>query len=138
MKLEFFKVFIIVFIKQIIFLLAFMLFSQEVQYQLLLVPVAIAFFLYLHFSYSKKIHDFLKLKIEMVTFDFYSFASWILSGAIITFIIGFHPIYELLPSTGGFLSGFEYTLVPLFFISYLVIICIIKFCVLIYNEFKKD
>lgn len=138
MKLEFFKVFIIVFIKQIIFLLAFMLFSQEVQYQLLLVPVAIVFFLYLHFSYSKKIHDFFKLKIEMVTFDFYSFSSWILSGSIITFIIVFPPIYELLPSTGGFLSGFEYTLVPVFFILYLVIICIIKFCILIYNEFKKD
>ena len=123
----------IVFIKQFIFLISFCISIYYYDSIISYLPYLVLFlYLMLHFKYSKKIYNKINLKENL--FCVYSFITWILNGALITYLVLANTyIYKLLPKVPGMFSGLEYILVPILLSVYLIILCILKLVMFIMN-----
>lgn len=129
----------IVFIKQFIFLISFCTSIYYHDYDSIIIsclPCLVLFlYLVLHFKYSKRIYN--KINLTEKLFYVYSFITWILNGALITYLILVNTyIYELLPKAPVFLSGVEYIFVPILLSGYLIILCILKLLMFIIELIK--
>lgn len=134
----FLKTFLFVFIKQVLFLVAFG-FSVSVNGDgIIFVPTALLIiYLIFCFKYSKKVYN--RLKLDKNSFDLYYSISWIIIGILITYLILTESwIWNILPTTGGMFSGLEYILVPILLIGYLLTVIILKIGIYLIDKVKKN
>lgn len=126
----------IIFIKQFIFLISFCISIYYYDSIISYLPYLVLFlYLMLHFKYSKKTYTKINLKENL--FYIYSFITWILNGALITYLVLANTyIYKLLPKILGMFSGLEYILVPILLGIYLIILCILKLVMFIIKLIK--
>ena len=132
----FLKMFLFVFIKQVLFLVAFG-FSVSVNSEaIIFVPTTLLIIcLIIYFKYSNKVYT--HLKIDKNSFSLYYFISWIIIGILITYLIFTESwIWNILPTSTGMFSGLEYILVPILLIIYLIVWVIIKIGIYVFLKLK--
>ena len=134
----FLKTFLFVFIKQVLFLVAFG-FSVSVNSDgIIFIPtVLLIIYLILYFKYSNKVYN--QLKLDKNSFNLYYFISWIIIGILITYLIFTESwIWNILPTSTGMFSGLEYILVPILLIIYLIVWGIIKIGIYVFLKLKSS
>ena len=136
--INFLKTFLIVLVKQVLFLTVFGISVKINADGVILIPIALLIlYIISHFLHSKKICNWLNLDGNL--FNVYSCISWIIVGSYITYLIITESwIWNLLPTTGGMFSGLEYILVPIFLGAYLIVLGIIKFILFVITKLKKS
>ena len=132
----FLKTFLLVFIKQVLFLVVFG-FSVSVNSEaIFFIPTALLIiYLIIYFKYSNKVYT--NLKLDKNSFSLYYFISWIIIGILITYLIFTGSwIWNILPTSTGMFSGLEYILVPILLIIYLIVWGIIKIGIYVFLKLK--
>ena len=133
----FFKIFLMVFIKQVIFLVTFG-FSISINSDgIFFVPVVLlVLYLIFYFKYLKKIYNHIKLDKNL--FSLYYFISWLIIGGLISYLIFTDSwLWNILPKTTGMFSGLEYILVPILLVVYLVVLVTLKLIIYAFLYLKK-
>lgn len=134
----FLKTFLFVFIKQVLFLVAFG-FSVSVNSDgIIFVPTALLIiYLIFYFKCSNKVYN--QMKLDKYSFNLYYFISWIIIGVLITYLILTESwLWNILPTTTGMFSGLEYILVPILLIIYLIVWGIIKIGIYVFLKLKRS
>lgn len=133
---EFLKIMLIIFMKQILFIISFCFavhINSNVAY---FIPVILLIlYLILYFKYSNTICE--KLKLDKWLYDIYSLISWVLVGIILLNVLFTPKIFDIIPKGGGMFSGLEYILVPMLLGAYLVLLCVIKLISFIVVKLRK-
>lgn len=127
--IDFLKIFLIVFIKQVLFL-AFFGFAVSINSDgIIIFPVMLlVLYLLFYFKCSKRVYEIIKLDKKL--FNLYYFISWLIIGCLITYLIFTDSwLWHILPTTTGMFSGLEYILVPILLVIYLVVLVILKFII---------
>jgi len=134
----FLKTFLFVFIKQVLFLVAFG-FSVSVNSDgIIFVPITLLIiYLIFYFKYSNKVYN--QLKLDKNSFNLYYSISWIIIGILISYLILAESwLWNILPRTTGMFSGLEYILVPILLIIYFIIWWIIKIGIYVFLKLKNS
>lgn len=123
--IRFLKTFLLVFIKQVIFLIVFGCAVSINGDGIFFIPTTLLIiYLVFYFSYHKKIYT--KMKSGKSLLNLYYFVSWIIMSIFITYLILTESwLWNILPATGGLFSGLEYILVPILLVTYLIVWSII-------------
>lgn len=133
---EFLKIMLIIFMKQILFIISFCFavhINSDVSY---FIPVILLIlYLILYFKYSNTICE--KLKLDKWLYDIYSLISWVLVGIILLNILFTPKIFDIIPKAGGMFSGLEYILIPILLGAYLALLCVIKLISFIVVKLRK-
>jgi len=133
----FLKTFLIVFIKQLIFLITFGFVISVNSDGIIYVPlILLIIYLIVYFKYYKKIY--IQMKLSKNLFNVYYFISWIIIGFLFTYLILTESwLWNILPKTIGMFSGLEYILFPILLTIYLIVWCIIKIGIYVFKILKK-
>lgn len=135
--IKFLKVFLIVFIKLIIFLTMFC-FSVAINADAIFVIPVILLLLYLilYFIYYKKIAKLLNVNFKV--FNIFYFISWLIIEGLITYLLLTDSfLWKILPAGNVIFSGIEYILVPILLSLYFLIALILKIIICIFTYIKN-
>jgi len=134
----FLKTFLIVFIKQLIFLITFGFVISVNSDGIIFVPITLLIiYLIFYFKYSNKVYN--QLKLDKNSFNLYYSISWIIIGILISYLILAESwLWNILPRTTGMFSGLEYILVPILLIIYFIIWWIIKIGIYVFLKLKNS
>lgn len=135
--IKFLKVFLIVFIKLIIFLTMFC-FSVAINVDAIFVIPVILLLLYLilYFIYYKKIAKLLNVNFKV--FNIFYFISWLIIEGLITYLLLTDSfLWKILPTGNVIFSGIEYILVPILLSLYFLIALILKIIICIFTYIKN-
>lgn len=129
--------FLIVFIKQVLFLVTFGFAVSINSDGIIFVPVTLLI-IYLVFYFKCFKNLYIQMSLDKKLFNLYYFISWIIIGLLLTYLILTESwLWNMLPTTKGMFSGLEYILIPILLIIYLVVWVILKIGIYIKVEFGK-
>ena len=136
--IKFLIVFLMSFIKQLLFLVTFSFAVSVNSDGIFLVPIILLIiYLIFYFKYFKYVYT--KMKLNRKVFNLYYFISWIIIGFLITYLILTESwLWNILPKNAGMFSGLEYILVPILLIIYLVVWVIIKIFIYLFFKLKSS